>query len=812
MPKILVDRIPDGFEIRNGKLIKSLQPKQKGGSTGDQSGYGLTTTPNNTRYNSVNTDSDKDVRYSLSSVPREVANIEAEGGETVYTDLSDSGKPGLYDIKGPRHSSGGVPMYLPNNSFIYSDTKSMKMNKGELAEFGINSRKKMTPAKVSKKFDLNQYTGVLESKDSDKIKAKSAELMLNKNQLALSKLALLQEAKKNFKDGVPDAASTFLKSKGIDPQEFSQKIERANQMMMGGMTNTIPQARYGGDLPKYQNAGSVTSGDSFTDPVRKDSKTDSPDYEIVTVRIDGRSFQVPKDLAPYVTKRRGNRPILMYPKSLSSSEKARLAKIANDFGVDNFLQPSNSRYGYREKDVGTTFGGVDYVDLERVAVAGMKVRENPNLSIDEAIKEVEKLSETEVRKKFFDGIGFEYTSDQIKNPSKIYQRTDDSFKSFYNKFANHFGEERFRQALGNDMKIGSEHLAWIYDYYKNPTKPEPVPDETYDDEIDIDLDLQEFLIDTTPIIEPGDLKDVPKKEYTPVNPRFWKQDLLKMNALAQRDRDIFMPWQPEAQAFVPQYILEDPTRALANNNEQLGMGTQALAAFSGPQSFNARASQMQGKAMANASNILAEVNARNVNTVNQGLAREAQARQTIGLENDRRNVKEYDDSNFALQQFINERNVDREQMADLTANAFTNRANTYNLNQLYDYFDILPETGGIIQYNGLSPRYTPTKPSEPMDYTKAYNDIYVGLMDKGMPAVEAAKAAKSIFETQYSNSDNNVSTRLSGKLTPTQIAQMQAGAYSYPGSQQGYQSAVNRRKGGQLKKYVVPFYTGKSGV
>ena len=102
---------------------------------------------------------DPDVRYSLSSVPRDVANLEAEGGETVLTDLNQDGNFGLYDIKGPRHGSGGVPMYLPEQSFIYSDTRDLKMNRQELAEFGLETRKKMTPAAVSKKFPLNQFYG-----------------------------------------------------------------------------------------------------------------------------------------------------------------------------------------------------------------------------------------------------------------------------------------------------------------------------------------------------------------------------------------------------------------------------------------------------------------------------------------------------------------------------------------------------------------------------------------------------------------------------------------------------------------------------
>ena len=94
--------------------------------------------------------------------------------------VNDDGQFGLYNITGPRHSQGGVPMYLPEQSFVFSDTKAMKFNKNELAEFGIESRKGMTPADVSKKFQLNEYLGSMADPFADNIQSKSAELMLDK--------------------------------------------------------------------------------------------------------------------------------------------------------------------------------------------------------------------------------------------------------------------------------------------------------------------------------------------------------------------------------------------------------------------------------------------------------------------------------------------------------------------------------------------------------------------------------------------------------------------------------------------------------
>ena len=255
--------LPDGFELVDGELVK----KAHGGPvTGDQHDYGLTTFNPHTGQSMG--PKDTDVRYSLLSVPRDIANIEAEGGETVLTDLNNDGQFGLYDITGPRHSSGGVPMLLPEQSFIFSDTQAMKMGKSDLAEHGIQSRKKITPAKVSKQYNLNKYYGILNDEYADKIQANTADLMLQKNKEGLSKLAFQSEMMKDFEEGVPLASYPYLQSIGIDPFEFAQKMEgmpqgpgdqqaqpmnEADAQAMSGM------AAYGRELNQaaYGNAGGL---------------------------------------------------------------------------------------------------------------------------------------------------------------------------------------------------------------------------------------------------------------------------------------------------------------------------------------------------------------------------------------------------------------------------------------------------------------------------------------------------------------------------------------------------------------------------
>ena len=229
MAKIKINKLPQGFSIRNGKVVEDNIMRDGGMTTGDQADYGLVTTPQEYYgQTSFNNSRDESVRYSLSGVPREDANIEAEGGETVLTDLNNDGTFGLYDIKGPRHGSGGVPMFLPEQSFVFSDTRKLKFTKDEMSEFDMGGSKK-TPAKISKKFGLQDYYGELGSQYVDNISATSAELMLKKNMNDLSKLAFMQEAKKNFSDGVPLASHPYLVSIGEDPIEFTSKVEEISR-------------------------------------------------------------------------------------------------------------------------------------------------------------------------------------------------------------------------------------------------------------------------------------------------------------------------------------------------------------------------------------------------------------------------------------------------------------------------------------------------------------------------------------------------------------------------------------------------------
>lgn len=139
------------------------------------------------------------VKKVIKEVPRDVANLEAEQGESVLA-------PGMgfFNIGGDKHSDGGTPLLLPDGSFIFSDSKDLKVTGGILSVFGKNPDKKFTPAEISKQYDINKYLGILKDPDSDHYDKATAQMMIDNNTRKLNELAMVQEGMKGFPDGPPE--------------------------------------------------------------------------------------------------------------------------------------------------------------------------------------------------------------------------------------------------------------------------------------------------------------------------------------------------------------------------------------------------------------------------------------------------------------------------------------------------------------------------------------------------------------------------------------------------------------------------------
>ena len=238
--KVRIKRLPQartGYQVR-GSLYNDV-PSMGGGAD----------------YNAYMGEPKLQASKYMTAVPREEANLEAEGGETVYGDINGDGMPEHKTIKGPRHSEGGVPLKLPDDSFIFSDTKSMRVKEPEfLAMFGKKSGS-YTPADLAKQYDIERYRKILQDPNSDVLDRKTAELMLKNYTLKLGALALAQESKKGFPQGIPAVAQPYMQAMGIKEEDVLPEKQ---------ITDTIQQLDQ-----QQQQSNDQRSADTMASPTEQ---------------------------------------------------------------------------------------------------------------------------------------------------------------------------------------------------------------------------------------------------------------------------------------------------------------------------------------------------------------------------------------------------------------------------------------------------------------------------------------------------------------------------------------------------------------
>jgi ribosomal protein S16 len=199
----------------------------------------------------------ENTRY-LKQVPRDEANLEAEKGESAFGDINGDGFPEHMLIGGKRHSNGGTPLNLPDGTFIFSDTASMKIKDPKiLAKFGKKSGS-FTPAELAKPYDINKYRKILEDPNSDKVDKKSAELMIKNINMKLGALAIAQESKKGFPQGIPEVAKPYMEAMGIKEEDLiPQKPQAEAQVNSQAMQNPYENQGMGAQSSEEESVEQV---------------------------------------------------------------------------------------------------------------------------------------------------------------------------------------------------------------------------------------------------------------------------------------------------------------------------------------------------------------------------------------------------------------------------------------------------------------------------------------------------------------------------------------------------------------------------
>lgn len=671
--KVRIKRIPQartGYQVRGG-LVNDV-PAMGGAD-----------------YNAYIGKPNAKVSKTLTAVPRGEANLEAEGGETVVGNLDGSMMPSFKTIKGPRHTNGGVPLNLPDDSFIYSDTKDMKINDPHILKmFGKPAKKGgYTPAELSKKFDIQKYREILQNSDSDKLDRKTAELMIKTYTLKLGALALAQESKKGFPQGIPEIAKPYMEANDIKEEDLvpQQYQEQEEGMQEEQAENPMMQQMEGAnEAPMQMPNGEAVAMPQDMDQMSPEMMQGAP-MAMYGMQMGGYSmpfYDDPNEMAYGGSLYRAQTGVTVEG---INATKSKIAPTTPDWKKGKVAGAGDKAEGYYR----TTAGA------ERKSAKGVIGGGKPSAGWEGSICDMIKNGATYE----------ELTVKSAKNNFKTHMAPGAASKAIFDKCNTKDVQEKFQEKKeaqylepeepGKEECICTKKDGTTYNPGENT-------DGTCKDCEEVEYEYDSSFQTTTP---------------TPKQPaEWWLQDTVNtMGAFGDMmSTKKYMPWEARVDLEEPRPTFLDPTRELAAQSEQANIASQAAASFAGPQALNSRLSQIQGAGAKGAADVLSKINNQNVNIANQFEANQVGVRNQENMLNQQMANRVYDKNVIANQQFDNAKRADRANLRQSYNTAVTNRAKTDAMNQLYQDYQTSPASGGFVRVNPTPKKADPGVKEEDM--------------------------------------------------------------------------------------------------
>ena len=212
--------------------------------------------------------------------------------------------------------------------------------------------------------------------------------------------------------------------------------------------------------------------------------------------------------------------------------------------------------------------------------------------------------------------------------------------------------------------------------------------------VDVDFTSSDEQFMDLPV-EEEEKKKKEMVEQLPAKAEWWLQDQNNLNTLMGIEDDLLLPFAPTLEEQNIDYVLDDYTGRVNANNATASSMAKALQAY-GPQALER--SGLMGKTFDANAKTINQVNSNNIKTMNRVASLQPQLDMKVDMLNAAKDTKLYDDTNVALQNAQNFSNWKTAKSNELYNAGLTNAANTANLNDLYNYYDIDPQQAGRVEF------------------------------------------------------------------------------------------------------------------
>ncbi len=708
---------------------------------------------------------DISVANTISAVPRNQANLEAEGGETVYGDINGDGMAEHLVIKGPRHSSGGVPLNLPDDTFIFSDTKSMRLKDPNLlSQFGkkggaSKSTKSYTPAELAKQYDLSKYRKMLQDPESGDLERKTAEIMIRNYTMKLGALALAQESKKGFPQGIPEVARPYMEANGINDEDLIPEIaqqQSAEEEMMEQGQEQNPQEEM------MEAPEQMPNGEQIAMP---------QEMQMQQPPMAQYGYQMSPDTLPF-------NPGYMYPEYETYEQtpvqysrggslyKAQKGAITPPYNMDEAYTPkgvarlNQYRVKYGLEPIGGKGKPITKADIKKAAgeMQQMIIEKNPELVMDYIQNKSHAPSNTvkktlgvktneDIAKGLKEGrIKPEEVRNAYKDDEWWYRAIDTQSKALPK--AEYEAKMKQEGSISQgDKKYFSEDPdnPEMYTEYTMAEEAPPVAEEEVVPEEEIDRGEYED-VDLTPAPQ-----NIDAEWMTPDKMNYY-------GAMKDRSRiKKFMPWAPRTALEVPTPTYLDPTRELGQQSEYANLMAQQLGQFSGPQAFASNMSGIQGTGAEQAANTLSRINNQNVGLSNQFAQNAANIRNQEQGINQAATQRLYDQTTMANQQFLNAKTAADQNVRQAFGTGWKNASNLALTNAMYPQYDIDARSGNVWFQGGKD-----AVPTQSTTISDRAMEIYNGGVDDWKVAYQMARDEYGQKSTPSIDMDKIVNAKKGG--------------------------------------------------